>query len=236
VDRAEALRALPDTYAIALRLCDEGAEPDTVARVLNVEPEAVRPLLTLADAKLASLIEHAEEDSSMSRHNPSVAPEDGYEREAKAPPGRERKGDRTSLAVESVKKAQERFKNFSLSKFSVDAMPPNYVPHKRELPVAERVAHVQEFQRKKIERQLRKRGKVDSPNRGFKLALPTDAVDELLPGYRAGTVELSDLMDLVSRHMRGTEFFNRGNPTLTRMTLQARVSEALGLDGEENPR
>jgi hypothetical protein len=59
VDRAEALHALPDTYAIALRLSDEGVEPGAVARVLDVEPEAVGPLLTLAEAKLAGLIENA---------------------------------------------------------------------------------------------------------------------------------------------------------------------------------
>lgn len=57
MDRAEALQALPDTYAIALRLRDEGVEPDAVARVLDVEPEAVGPLLRLAEAKVAGLME-----------------------------------------------------------------------------------------------------------------------------------------------------------------------------------
>jgi hypothetical protein len=57
MDRTEAVQALPDTYAIALRLRDEGAEPDAVARVLALEPEAVGPLLTLAEAKLAGLME-----------------------------------------------------------------------------------------------------------------------------------------------------------------------------------
>jgi hypothetical protein len=57
VDRAEALQALPNTYAIALRLGDEGVEPDALARVLDVEPEAVGRLVTLAEAKLAGLME-----------------------------------------------------------------------------------------------------------------------------------------------------------------------------------
>lgn len=57
MDRAVALQALPDTYVIALRLRDEGAEPDTVARVLAIEPEAVGPLLTLAEAKLTGLMQ-----------------------------------------------------------------------------------------------------------------------------------------------------------------------------------
>jgi DNA-directed RNA polymerase specialized sigma24 family protein len=56
VDRAEALQALPHTYAIALRLRDEGVKPGAVARVLDVEPEAIDPLLSLAEAKLAELM------------------------------------------------------------------------------------------------------------------------------------------------------------------------------------
>lgn len=57
VDRAQALEALPHTYAIALRLRDEGIGTDAMARVLDVEPESVGPLLTLAEAKLAGLME-----------------------------------------------------------------------------------------------------------------------------------------------------------------------------------
>jgi hypothetical protein len=57
VDRAEAIQALPSTYAIALRLRDEGVEPDALARVLDVEPKAVGPLLTVAEAKLAGLMD-----------------------------------------------------------------------------------------------------------------------------------------------------------------------------------
>jgi hypothetical protein len=55
MDRAEALQALPPSYAIALRLLDAGVEPDAVARVLDVEPEAVGPLLTPAEAKVAGI-------------------------------------------------------------------------------------------------------------------------------------------------------------------------------------
>ncbi len=57
MDRAQALQELPDKYAIALRLNDEGLEPEAVARVLDVEPEAVGPLLTLAESKLSGLMD-----------------------------------------------------------------------------------------------------------------------------------------------------------------------------------
>jgi len=57
MDRAQAIQALPLPYAVALRLRDEGVEAAGVARVLDVEPQAVGPLLTLADAKLAELLD-----------------------------------------------------------------------------------------------------------------------------------------------------------------------------------
>jgi hypothetical protein len=57
MDRAQAIQALPVTYAIALRLRDEGVEAAGVARILDVEPHAVGPLLTLAEAKVAELMD-----------------------------------------------------------------------------------------------------------------------------------------------------------------------------------
>ena len=57
MDRSQAFQALPSTNAIALRLRDEGVEPDAVAGVLDVEAEVVGPLLILAEAKLAGLME-----------------------------------------------------------------------------------------------------------------------------------------------------------------------------------
>jgi hypothetical protein len=54
VDRAEALQALPPSYGVALRLQDEGVEPDAVARVLDVDLEAVGPLLSLARGEVGA--------------------------------------------------------------------------------------------------------------------------------------------------------------------------------------
>jgi hypothetical protein len=56
MDRAEALRPLPDTDALELRR-DEGMQPDAMTRVLDVEPKALGTLLTLAESKLAGLLE-----------------------------------------------------------------------------------------------------------------------------------------------------------------------------------
>lgn len=54
--RAEALTRLPPVYSLALRLRDAHLPPGLIAECLVVEPEAVGPLLDLADAKLAALL------------------------------------------------------------------------------------------------------------------------------------------------------------------------------------
>ncbi len=51
----DGLRALPETYALALRLRAEGLADDAIARVLDIEAESVGPLLGLAHSKLAGL-------------------------------------------------------------------------------------------------------------------------------------------------------------------------------------
>jgi DNA-directed RNA polymerase specialized sigma24 family protein len=52
------LDGLPETYALALRLRDEGLDDAAIGRVLDIERESVGPLLDLALSKLAALQEH----------------------------------------------------------------------------------------------------------------------------------------------------------------------------------
>jgi hypothetical protein len=47
------LDGLPDAYATALRLRAAGCTDEMIAERLAVEPEAVAPLLRIAEAKLA---------------------------------------------------------------------------------------------------------------------------------------------------------------------------------------
>jgi hypothetical protein len=54
--RAGALAELPTVHALALRLRDDGEPPERIARLLGVDPEAVGPLLEVADAKLAEVL------------------------------------------------------------------------------------------------------------------------------------------------------------------------------------
>lgn len=53
VDHDDALAQLPRSHALALRLNDLGADPSLIAECLDIEPEAVGPLLEVAAAKLA---------------------------------------------------------------------------------------------------------------------------------------------------------------------------------------
>ena len=73
MDRTQALQALPSTYAIALRLRDEGVEPAAMARVLDVESEAVGPLLALAEAKLAGLMEPQRAPRTIKRRETDIS-------------------------------------------------------------------------------------------------------------------------------------------------------------------
>jgi len=51
----EVLRALPETYGLALRLRAEGLAAPAIGRVLDIESESVGPLIDLGEAKLARL-------------------------------------------------------------------------------------------------------------------------------------------------------------------------------------
>jgi DNA-directed RNA polymerase specialized sigma24 family protein len=53
----EALAMLPTPYAQALRLRRQGLDPAGIARELAVDDAAIGPLLRLAEAKLARLLE-----------------------------------------------------------------------------------------------------------------------------------------------------------------------------------
>jgi DNA-directed RNA polymerase specialized sigma24 family protein len=52
-----ALERLPPTYAEALRLREHGKTDVAIAAELGIEPEAVEPLVRVAEAKLAALVD-----------------------------------------------------------------------------------------------------------------------------------------------------------------------------------
>jgi hypothetical protein len=61
MDRANAMRFLPEAYARALILRDRGCDHARIAAALGIVPEAIGPLLRLAEAKLQQLIDNPPE-------------------------------------------------------------------------------------------------------------------------------------------------------------------------------
>jgi DNA-directed RNA polymerase specialized sigma24 family protein len=68
MERAAAIAQLPETYAAAIRLRDQGLANEAIAQRLGVALEAVKPLLRVAHAKLDRIREADE---------PTVADEEG---------------------------------------------------------------------------------------------------------------------------------------------------------------
>lgn len=57
MDRTEAIRRLPSTYAAIIDLLDQGTSETGIAERLGVEPETIPPLVAVARAKLARLLD-----------------------------------------------------------------------------------------------------------------------------------------------------------------------------------
>jgi hypothetical protein len=55
MDRSAAFHALPNRYAYALRMRQEGLDDAAIARILALDPVAVRPFLAVAEVKVAEL-------------------------------------------------------------------------------------------------------------------------------------------------------------------------------------
>jgi DNA-directed RNA polymerase specialized sigma24 family protein len=57
MDRADAIRRLPQAYALAITLRDQGRTHQDTADSLDIPLESVENLLRLADAKLARILQ-----------------------------------------------------------------------------------------------------------------------------------------------------------------------------------
>jgi hypothetical protein len=126
-------------------------------------------------------------------------------------------------------RADAVFKNFSVSKFPKGAKPASHVDP------AEGPAAVHSAQRRIMSQQLSRLRAMDAPDGGMTLALPESEVGKLLPSLnsKAATIELSDLLKIIARHMRGTEFYANGNPVLNRLALRSRARELITAINQE---
>jgi DNA-directed RNA polymerase specialized sigma24 family protein len=78
MDRAEAVRLLPEKYARALVLRDQGCDDTRIAAALDIVPEAIGPLLRLAEAKLQRLLDdppEVDEQLTVPLEQPAAPPE-----------------------------------------------------------------------------------------------------------------------------------------------------------------
>jgi len=122
----------------------------------------------------------------------------------------------------STKRAEAAFKDFKLGK-----------PHS-QVTVANRVtaktpAGVHAAHRKVIAKNLDAMAAFDAAgsNRAMTIALPPAVLKTQLPSFehRKGEVDLSEVLAVLGKNMRGTEFYAKGEPTLHRLALQAQVQE-----------
>lgn len=78
MDLATAMNELPEVHAAALRMHRAGTDDAEIARKLGIEPEAVAPLLQVAEAKLASLLAAPDPPGKRGSHGPGQDPRPGY--------------------------------------------------------------------------------------------------------------------------------------------------------------
>lgn len=124
------------------------------------------------------------------------------------------------LPAASVAKAKKAFKSFSLSKFAGNATPSNYIAAGQ---------NPAEAQRQEISRHLNLLSNPDAPPRAMTIAFPDATIKQLLPSLnaKAGTIDLGEVMTLIQKNMRGTEFYANGNPTLNRIAIQSQVQQII---------
>src|SRR5215813_78681 len=127
------------------------------------------------------------------------------------------------LPPDSVEKAKKAFENFSLSKFARKSLPANHVGEGKD-PSA-----VHSVQRDFISQQIKILNDSYAPNQGMTIALPTETMKKLFPSYdeEGRTVELDNLLSVMTKRMSGTEFYYKGNPTLNRLALQSKVDQII---------
>jgi len=122
---------------------------------------------------------------------------------------------------QSIEKAATAFKSFNLHKFSLDAVPENYIhPDKVKDPAA-----VLDVHKALITRQLEELPDFNAHNSGIGITAAIAKWEELqaaLPGLdeHGGKVSLEHLLTYLRAHMNSSTLQTRGNPAVTRLTTE----------------
>jgi len=150
-------------------------------------------------------------------------------RASTANPSAGTQGSPPGVRPSSMDRADSVFENFSVSGLSRGSNPANHIE------AADGPAAVHSAQRQMMTEQLDRLSAVRTPGGGITLALPESEVATLLPTLDAtnGTVELTDVLNIIAQNMRGTEFYATGDPVLNRLALQQRATELIAALKEE---
>jgi DNA-directed RNA polymerase specialized sigma24 family protein len=79
MDLTTAMNELPEVHAKVLRLHRAGTDAAEISQVLRIEPEAVGPLLKVAEAKLASLLAAPDPPGKRAPPGPAQDRQPGHE-------------------------------------------------------------------------------------------------------------------------------------------------------------
>jgi hypothetical protein len=120
--------------------------------------------------------------------------------------------------AESVKRAAEVFKQFSLSRFAKGGRPPNFA----DSPDEAKALH-----RKLMGDRLADLAREASVNRRISIALTPKTLKRIVPSFGTDgqTVQTQEIISLLSTHLRSRQFTVTGNPTLKRVALQKEIDQ-----------
>src|SRR5262249_47316882 len=84
-------------------------------------------------------------------------------------------------------------------------------------------------QRLLIQQHLSNLENANDVSHAMTISLPTASLKKLLPSLdeKTRTIDLSDVLQLISQNSRGTEFYANGKATLNRLAVQANVQEII---------
>ncbi len=120
------------------------------------------------------------------------------------------------IPTRSLSNAKAAFKHFSLSKFpDASAVPNNFVANGQQVSAVQHRTQINQLK------------SLDASGRRLRVALSDSALQQQLPSFNGKTVVLQELMDLIQRKLRGTEFYAAGDPTLVRLSMQSQVNDII---------
>ena len=120
------------------------------------------------------------------------------------------------IPAKSLSNAKAAFKSFSLSKFAgAAAVPSNFVPTGQDVSVLQRRNQVNHLK------------SLDASGRSLRVALSDSDLKQYLPSFDGKTALLDELMALIQKTTRGSEFYVLGNPTLARLSVQSQVNDII---------